>query len=312
MSRKYHIYLFTLMICIIIPVNKIFTQGQEARIDSLVNLLKSAGREWNNYAGPLIEIGEPAIPALVRVAENKNLPQWNRRITAMTLNNIHSVLWVKPALRILFDKNEDPVLRNHVTAGLKGFNLSAVNEELWKLYEEYSNESYKLNIAYLLMTSDTAMAYRSFYELYNNCDGHIQKSALLNLATLRPEESTRWFLDAIRINDWLTANMAMDSLISTRHFSADRLLTLYNESGISEDIRWRIVYIFGHRNEPESVPLLLEAFTDKSWLVHTEAAVCLCTFDPEQIIPEMKTLKNDPGEYIRNNSRWVIRQMKNQ
>jgi hypothetical protein len=299
-----------LIFCITINVNDSFSQGQQARIDSLANLLKTAGREWNEYSKPLIDIGEPAVPALIKLAEDRSLNQWNRRISVMTLNDIHSPEWIKPALKILMDRREDPVLRNQVTAGLKGFELSFVKGDLWKLYEEVSNESYKLNISYLLMTADTSLAYRSFRELYNIYDGYVQKMALLNLVSIRPRESTTWFLDGLQSDDWMTANMAMDSLVSTVFFVSDDLITLFNESDIREEIKWRIIFIFGHRNEPESVPILVKALQHKSWLIHTEAAVGLCRFSPEQVIPEMKELKNDPETYIRNNSRWVIDQMK--
>jgi len=299
-----------LSFCLIIPVQDGFTQNQQTKIDSLVNLMKSAGREWNDYAKPLIDIGEPAVPSLIALAENRHLSQWNRRITIMTLNEIHSPQWKKPALNILFDRSEEPEVRNQVTAGLIGLELNHMKEDLWKVYQEVSNGMYKLNIAGLLMTADTSMAYRSFYELYKNNDGYVQKSALLNLISLRPQESTTWFLEGLQTNDWMTANMTMDSLVASRYFDPDELISLYHKPDLSEDIQWRIVFIFGHRNEPESVPFLVEAFKEESWLVHTEAAVGLCRYNPEQVIPEMKALKKDSKPYIRRNSRWVISRIK--
>ena len=298
------------LVCLILPVNPGLTQDQQARIDSLVNLLKTAGREWNQYAEPLISIGEPAVPALIKVAQDRSLSQWNRRVSIMTLNDIHSVHWVKPALNILLDRNEDPGLRNQVTAGLKGFDLSGVKEDLWELYKEGSNGFYKSNIAHLLLTADTSMAYRSFHELYYNSDGYVQKTAMLNLVSIRPQESTCWYLDGIQVDDWMTANTAMDSLVATPYFVAGDLVSLYHESGISEEIQWRIVFVLGHRRETGSLSLLLEAFQDEKWLVHTEAAVGLCNFDPGDVLPEMKSLRNDPRPYIRSNSRWVIRRIK--
>jgi hypothetical protein len=310
LNNMRNLKIFILSVCLITPIYDAFTQDQQARIDSLVHLLKSAGREWNDYAKPLIDIGEPAVPYLIEVAEDKSLSQWNRRIAVMTLNEIHSPLWKEPALNILFDRSENPGLRNQVTAGLKGFELSDVKEELWRIYQEVANKSYKLNIAYLLMTADTSMAYRSCYEIYKNYDGYVQKTALLNLVRLRPEESTTWFLNGLQIDDWMTANMAMDSLVASRYFVTDELIALYNKPDVREEVRWRIVFIFGHRNVPESVPLLLEAFQEESWLVHTEAAVGLCRFNPEQVIPKMKDLNKDSRAYVRNNSRWVIYKMK--
>ncbi|MCO6476713.1 MAG: HEAT repeat domain-containing protein [Phaeodactylibacter sp.] len=287
----------------------VFPQDQQARIDSLVNLLKSAGREWNDYANPLIEIGEPAVPALIKAAEDRSLKQWNRRVAIMTLNNIHSPQWVKPALDILFDQNEDPVLRNQATAGLKGHDLSNVKQELWELYKEGAPEIPKLNIAALLLTADTAMAYRAFKKQYYIEDGYGQKMALLNLVRLRPEASTRWFLDGLQVDDWMAANLAMDSLVASRYFVADELTALYHQPGIREEVQWRVVYVFGHRQESASVPLLLEAFREESWLVHTEAAVGLCRFTPEEVIPEVEKLKDDARPYVRNNARWVLGRM---
>jgi len=299
-----------IIVCMIMTLNDAAAQDQQTRIDSLVNLLKTAGREWNDYSKPLISIGEPAVPALIKVVKDRNLSQWIRRISVMTLNSIHSSQWVKPALSILFDRDEDPVLRNHVTAGLRGFDLSKEKEDLWEVYLEVTNESYKSNLANLLLTADTSMAYKAFNELYTTCDGHIQQLALLNLVRIRPEESSSWFIKGIQVDDWMTANLAMDSLVTSIYFIADDLISVYHEPGVREEVQWRIIFVFGHRKEPESLPMLVEALQEESWLIHTEAAEDLCRFDPEQVIPEMKALKNDTRPYIRNNSRWVIHQMK--
>ena len=91
-------------------------------------------------------------------------------------------------------------------------------------------------------------------------------------------------------------------------FGAFSFLNKLNDP--KEETRWRIVFIFGYRNEPESLPLLLEAFQDESWLIRTEAAVGLCRFDAERVIPEMKKMENDSRSFIRNNARWVIRKIR--
>jgi len=68
----------------------LIAQGQQTEIDSLARMMRTAGREWNDYANPLIKIGEAAVPALIKNAEDKSLSQWNRRISVMTLNQIKS------------------------------------------------------------------------------------------------------------------------------------------------------------------------------------------------------------------------------
>jgi HEAT repeat protein len=155
------------------------------------------------------------------------------------------------------------------------------------------------------------MAYRSYHALYHEFDGHVQKMALLNLVRIRPGESTFWYLEAIQVDDWMTANLAMDSLVASSHFEPDELISVYHEPDVREEVQWRIVYIFGHRDGTGSLPFLIEAFQDESWLVHTEAAVGLGCRDPEQVIPEMKAMKNDARHYVRHNSRWVIRRLRN-
>ena len=288
----------------------VFAQNQQAEVDSLVRMLRTAGREWNDYANPLLKIGEPAVPELIKNAEDKSLSQWNRRISVMTLNNIRSSIWKEAALKMLFNKNEDPILRNHATAGLRGWNLSDVKDELWELYNEKDFESYKSNIAHLLLTADTALAYKAFHELYQTQDGYGQRIALQNLIQLRPEESTTWLLDAIQGEDWMTSNLAMDSLINSLHFNTNGLLSVYNNPGINEKVQWRIIYVFGHRKEVESIPFLVQALKNESWLVNTEAAVGLCSFEKEQVLKEMKALKNDSRPFVRNNVNWVLKQLK--
>ena len=55
-------------------------QSQQEKIDSLIILFKKAHREWNIYARQFIEIGDPAVPALIDMLEDKSLSQWSRRI----------------------------------------------------------------------------------------------------------------------------------------------------------------------------------------------------------------------------------------
>ncbi|MCY1721110.1 HEAT repeat domain-containing protein [Prolixibacteraceae bacterium Z1-6] len=289
---------------------RVLAQDRQTEIDSLITLMRTAGREWNNYAGPLIKIGEPAVPALIKNVQDKNLKQWNRRIAMMTLNQIHSPQWMAPARAILFDENEDPVLRNHATAALRGENLSDVKTELWRLFTDADNQFHKSNLAHLLVGADTALAYRAFYELYTTQDGHIQRSALLNLARLRPEESTSWFLKALQGNDWMTANLAMDSLIGSSFFDAEVLLSVYKKPNVNETVQWRIIYVLGHRQDAAIVPVLVEALQNKYWLVHTEATVGLCRFEPEVVLNELKNLGNDSRPFVQKNSKWITQQLK--
>ena len=102
----------------------------------------------------------------------------------------------------------------------------------------------------------------------------------------------------------------MDSLILTTHFVPDKLVDLYKQSGISEETRWRIVFILGHREVPESFPLLVEALRDPGWLVYNEAAVGLSRLPSEKVIPRMKELLDDPGSQVRSNAQWVIEKLK--
>jgi len=297
------------MITLLVPYIHVASQERQSEIDSLIVLYRSAGRNWNLIAERFIEIGEPAVPALVGLLQDSSQSQWTRRIAAMTLNDIHSPLFVQPALELLLDRKEDPVLRNHVTAGLKGFDLSHVSEELWNLYKEQTNEFYRLNIAALLASSDTSMAYRAYRELYLDSDGYCRQQALKNLAQLRPHESTHWFMEGIQADDWMTGNLAMDSLVSTIHFDPDALLRCYHRSGTPEEVRWRIIYILGHRAEQAYLDLLVEALSDPGWLVHNEAAVALSRMPPGQVLPAMKRMGEGSGWEIECRAAWVIGQM---
>jgi len=287
-----------------------FAQNQQTEIDSLVRMMRTAGREWNNYANPLIEIGEPAVPGLIKNAEDSSLPQWNRRIAVMTLNNIRSPLWQKHALKMLFDKNEDRALRNHAIAGLRGCDLTEVKTELWELYTDKDFERYKTNVAHLLISADTALAYKAFRELYSTQDGYGQRVALQKLIEIRPGESTTWLINAIQGEDWMTGNLAMDSLTTSINFKPDNLISVYNKSEASEEVQWRITYVFGKRKEEKSIPFLMEALQNESWLVHNEAAVALSRFNPERVTEELEKKTNDERSFVSKNSKWILRQFK--
>ena len=284
----------------------ISAQSRQAEIDSLIVLFKDAGREWDEYARQFIQIGDPAVPALVALLEDKSLKQWTRRISAMTLNDIHSPLYIKPALKILTDRSEDLVLRNQVTNGLKGHDLSYASNDLWKLYSEESDQWFRSNIANILITSDTALAYQAYSEIYQVNEGYLKREALLNMVQLRPVESTSWYLRGIQTADWMTANLAMDSLITTKHFLPEKLVDLFKQPGTPEETRWRIVFVLGHREVPESLPLLIEALRDPGWLVYNEAAVGLSLLPSEKVNPRMKELLEDPDPKVRSNAQWVI------
>jgi HEAT repeat protein len=298
-----------MIIILLIFIQTALSQNQQAEIDSLVKELRTAGRDWTDYSNPLIEIGEPAVPALINNALDKSLPQWNRRISMETLNQIHSEVWLKPALNILFDESEIPDLRNRATAGLRGFDLSDVKTKLWELYRKTENQFYKSNLAALLLTADTTLAYNAFSELYETQDGHIQRFALQSLIQLRPRESTTWLLDAIQGEDWMTGNLAMDSLITSNNFKPNELISVYNKTETSDEVQWRITFIFGKRNEESSIPFLIGALQNESWLVHNEATVALSRFNPDVVLEKLKALKKDDRPYVRINAKWVIKQI---
>ncbi len=296
----------SIIIILVFSTPDISAQTSQKEIDSLIVLFKDAGREWNEYARQFIQIGDPAVPALIALLEDKSLKQWTRRIAAMTLNDIHSPLYIEHAMKILTDRSEDPEIRNHVTNGLKGHDLSGSREKLWEVFNEESDEFFRLNVAGILLTSDTALAYLAYREIYAAVEGYVKQQALLNIVRLRPGESTSWFLNGLQTGDWKTANLAMDSLISTTQFIPEKLVNLYKQSGILEETRWRIVFVLGHRNVPESLPLLIEALRDPGWLVYNEAAVGLSRMPSEMVNPVMKELLKDPGSRIRSNAKWVI------
>ena len=130
------------------------------------------------------------------------------------------------------------------------------------------------------------------------------------MVQLRPGESTMWYLDGLQTGDWMSANLAMDSLVTSQFILPEKLIDLYQGAETPEEIRWRIVFIMGNRLFPESMPLLLHALRDPSWLVYNEAAVQLSRMPEEQVIPTMRELQNDSNPLVVKNARWVIRRMK--
>jgi HEAT repeat protein len=282
------------------------SQDMEAEIDSLITLFQSAGRNWGHYAEMFIEIGEPMVPALIRQLQDTSLSQWNRRIAAMTLNDIHSPTYMEPALDILMDRSEELGLRNQVIPGLRGYDLSHLSGELWKMYHEEDRISWRLNMAGLLDYSDTALAYQAYEQLYLVSDGYHRQQALKNLVRLRPEESSYWFKEGIQLDDWMAANLAMDSLVVTIHFDPEQLLQLYDQTGTPETVRWRIIYIFGHRPEREYLEILVEALSDPGWLVHNEAAVALTRMPPDRVTTALQQLETTQDGELAGRVNWIL------
>jgi HEAT repeat protein len=291
---------------------QLLSQEGQDEIDSLIVLFKSAGHNWNIVADQFIEIGEPAVLPLVRLLQDRSQDQWTRRIAAMTLNDIHSPSYIEPALQLLMDRSETTGLRNQVTNGLKGHDLSHVSDQLWTLFQEEEDAFFRLNIAGLLTTADPALACRAYGELYSSSEGYCRQQALLNLVRLRPQESLNWYISAIEQGDWMTASLAMDSLVSANQFTPGKILRLYHRAGTPETVRWRIIYIVGHRPEKEYLDLLLEALSDPGWLVQNEAALALSRMPPGQVLPEMRYLEQSGDTELAGRAGWVADQFESE
>ena len=289
-----------------------FAQERQDEIDSLIVLFKGAGRNWNTIADQLINIGEPSVLPLVNLLEDSSQSQWTRRIAAMTLNDIHSPSYIEPALGILSDRSETLELRNQVTNGLKGFDLSNVSDELMDIFREEENTFFRLNIAGILDTSDPLLAYQAYSELYEGSDGYCKQQALKNLVRLRPHESSDWYISALQTGDWMTANLAMDSLKITSQFTPNRLVRLYYRNDTPEIVRWRIIHVMGHRSEKNYMDLLLDALQDPDWLVHNEAALALSRMPRELVLPELRYLEQFGEEDQVLRAAWVIRQFEDE
>ncbi len=287
-----------------------FSQERQQDIDSLIVLFKSAGRDWNILADQFIAIGEPAVLPLISVLQDSSQTQWTRRIAAMTLNDIHSDAYIEPALQLLMDRSETRELRNQVTNGLKGHDLSHVSEELWEIYQEEENVFFRLNIAGLLNTSDPFLASHAYEELYISSEGYCKQQALKNLLRLRPHESVELYISALQADDWMTANLAMDSLAATSHFTPGRIIRLYHRSGTPEIVRWRILNVLGQRPEQNYLNLHLEALSDPGWLVHNEAALTLSRMPPDQVLPELRYLEQSDEKELVHRAGWVINQFR--
>ena len=244
-------------------------------IDSLILVLKSAGHNWNIPADQLIGLGDHSIPGLVALLFDKSEPQWNRRMAAMTLNQIHSPQTVEYALNLLFDAEEEWGLRNQIIPSLGGFNLVEEKDRLWELFMDPLSERYKGNIASLLVYSDTSKAYYAYLDLFHGGDGYMRMQSMCNLAMLRPHESSYWYVEGIKGKDWWTACTAMDSLISLRNIDPVLLIDLFNQPDVSEETRWRVTHIFSKQVIPESLRFLKMASKDPSWLVSIEARCAL-------------------------------------
>jgi HEAT repeat protein len=284
-------------------------QVPQSKIDSLIPLFVSAGRNWDIYADQFISIGEPAVPSLLNLLQDTTQTPWVRRTAAMTLNDIHSPAYVSPALKLLLDRSEPLELRNQVTHGLRGYDLSKAAGALYKMFEEEEDQEFlRLNIAGLLSSSDPTLAYRAYRELYTRSGGYCKQQALVNLVRLHPDESGDWFLDALQEDDWMTGNLAMDSLSVIEDYNPGKLIRLYYRSSTPEMVRWRIIHVMGRRHRQNHLSLFMDALSDPGWLVHNEAALVLSRSDAEKVIADLRFLEQSGVPELAERAGWVIRQ----
>jgi HEAT repeat protein len=60
-----------------------------------------------------------------------------------------------------------------------------------------------------------------------------------------------------------------------------------------------------------NIPFFCEALKSESWLVRTESAIALTKLNKEEVLKQLVVLQNDSAEVVRNNARWVIRELSN-
>ena len=236
---------------------------ESRRIDSLVWLLSTARRDWGIYSDQLIEIGRPAIPTLLKVLNNPDIPQWSRRTASMTLRHISDESLIQPCLKILLNENEDMRIRNQVTGILRNYDLKTYKNELQALFI-HAPSDLQYNTAVLLLNADADLAYSAFENIYKTHDYYGKKQAIAYMTELRPETAEYWYLEAIKSNDWLTATYGMEQLILLPELENDDLIELYELEKEDEETRWRITAILRSRNNKNSIPFLLQALQDSS------------------------------------------------
>jgi len=105
--------------------------------------------------------------------------------------------------------------------------------------------------------------------------------ALRHLALLRPHESTYWYIKGLVSDDWMTGNMAMDSLVNLKNLDSNSMLELYDNEDTNEQTRWRILHVLGQINLSESTSLLERTRKDASWLIRMEARFAVQQLHPK-------------------------------
>ena len=305
---------FLLLLFLVISLkNHIAGQTREAtdpiiqgKIDSIMLLLSQARHDWGIYSNQLIEIGKPAVPALLNILTDQDALQWNRRKASMTLSSVYDDNLVAPCMRILLNEEEDMRIRNQVTGILKNYELSKYKYELESLFKKASiNLQY--NVGVLLLKADDHMAYSAFETIFETHDFYGKKQAIRYLTELKPEKAIYWYLEAIQSNDWMTANFGMDQLIDASHLNVDILIDIYQQEREDEEIRWRITYIMRMRNTIDTIAFLINALQDESWLVYNEAAVGLKGLLNEDLTATLISIINETkNEQTRAAARWII------
>jgi hypothetical protein len=273
----------------------------EAKADSLVDLMMTAGRNWNEYAHHLVSIGEASVPPLLRALNDRSLDQFPRRTASMTLSDINSESIIEPGMKIMFDDTELLVIRNGMIPVIRKYDLSPYKDDIWDLYQS-TDEYFHNNLASLLIDCDPERAYQAYEDLYEIGDSWGKRSALNTLIMLKPEFAGKWLMRGLQEDDWMTSKLAMDSILTSRHIDSKALADLFEDPKTDEILKWRLTYLFGNRSWPESEEILEAASKDESWLVRIEGKLGLERLDT--LIPSSCTIfgfHKDDQSFFGNN-----------
>lgn len=248
---------------------------EQKQIDSLINILITQRREWNEASELLITIGESTADELISILVNKSFDSWVRRKAAMTLSGVESELKIEPCINVYSDNTDDLHVRVSACNALSKINIDKF-EELFLHWATDKNQAIRI-AAYNRLAQIGSEKAINF--LINEIDSQKDMAHWIILHIIEKvdsDEVNEKFIKALDDEVWWMINeYAREVLITKGENVIESLHEILLNKENSDFMRWKAIWVIKDLNTDKKYRILQNGLNDSCWLVRNEAEVAL-------------------------------------